>query len=197
MKYNADTTDPKQQFVMKKAQLLKEKEEEENRARPEGFQTEKLEVREVDYLENDQNDRLFLRPDIYQVTIAALLSKEVNPFWEALAIKAAMQSFILQMCVLMGLFYDFSDFSNMQPMNVGSSFLRVISTMILHEQIFIELQDVVKLMEYLRRMKTPKKKPDWQRARLMSFILCFMQLSAALFSMFVLLGAQMQTPGLQ
>lgn len=139
LKSKENKVDPVAQLIHRKYVLRKKKEEEERKSRPAGFDSEKILVKEVDFLENDENDRITLGGDIYQVCIGALLSKEINPTWEMMCVRSAFTSYILQMSVLMGLFYDYSSMRNIQPMNIGSTFLRFISTMILHEQIFIEL----------------------------------------------------------
>lgn len=173
------------------AKLVHEREDEEMQIRKDKglLENEKIKVIEMDYLENDEHDRITLRDDIYQVAIAAVLSRDIDPYWEGLAIKHAFFSYFLQLMTLQGLFYDFSSLDDIQPLDLGPQYLRVVATMILQEQIFIELQDVVKLMECLRRLKGDK--PEIQRARIIGILLCFMQKSALLFAMFVLISVQM------
>ena len=146
------------QFALLKKSLAKIEKGEEIKNRPPNYkESSKLKVIEQDFL---IGDRLHLEDDIYSLTIAAYLSREVSPSLQSNSIRLAGFSFLFEVIVMLGILDDDWKLENIKPFSVKTTSLRIACTLLLQVILFGHLQDSVQLMEFLRRMRSSKR--NWR-----------------------------------
>jgi len=84
---------------------------------------------ELDYLEGEMME---ITNDVYNLTIAANITKDVSPVHLMNGIKTCFLTFLIQIFVYFFFVYDYLGFDNFQPFKPMETSLRMIATLLLH-----------------------------------------------------------------
>ena len=82
-----------------------------------------------------------MRNDIYKVTIAAMMTREISPTHLNYSIKMCYTSFVLQLLMSALYYYEFSSLDDFQPFTMKQTALRIICSMLLHLMLYEEIED--------------------------------------------------------
>ena len=128
---------------------------------------------EQDFLEGE---KLKIELDVYNMTIAGILTKEVSPVHLIYCIKVCFMTFMVQTFLCFFFCYEFLDFNRFQPFYTMQTSLRILCCLLQTQQCYKEFQQSVKMLTFLKRMKATK-------GRLMNILICSMQIMTPLFAL--------------
>jgi len=88
--------------------------------------------------------------DVYNLTIAANMTKTISPTQLIFCVKQCFLVFIIQVLVAYYFCYESLDFNRFQKFNPNQTSLRMICTMLLQITLYDELSGSIKLLTYLK-----------------------------------------------
>jgi hypothetical protein len=115
------------------------------------------------------------------LTIAANLTNELPPMILNHCFRITVYCFMLQSLVYYFYMLDYLHSQIFQPFDFIQSMMRVLATILLHNQMQLKLQKTVKLLTYLKTMKENK------RGRMMNMVLVSMQILLPIFAMLAMI----------
>lgn len=152
-------------------------------------QTAKNHYVELDY---KADEKIKFVADVFQLTIAANLTKQCSPLQLNFCLKQCILVFFIQFFVSFFFVYELLDFERFQPVELLPTVLRVVASLLLQQTLFRDLQNQLKMLTFLKRMKGTKKH---SKGRLINFMLCTMQMVnpiMALLALMITLGQEIK-----
>jgi hypothetical protein len=90
--------------------------------------------------------------DVYNLTIAANMTKYCSPVSLVFALRQCIMVFLLQVSVALAFSYEFTDFDDFQPFDIYKTFLRILVPMLMTMKFSKELYAATKMLTLLKRM---------------------------------------------
>mmetsp|Transcript_3149 Transcript_3149/g.4804 ORF Transcript_3149/g.4804 Transcript_3149/m.4804 type:complete len:155 (-) Transcript_3149:317-781(-) len=137
---------------------------------------EALEIKEEE-VDFPLEESVQLSMDVYNLTIAANMTRTCSPMQLVFCLKQCFLVFILQALLAYFFMYDSLQFDNFQPFNTSQTALRLICTLLLQITLYPELSGSIKLLTFLKRQKM---KGAHIKIRFINIIICSMQISTSL-----------------
>lgn len=85
------------------------------------------------------SDKIFIVNDVYNLTIAANMTKKCTAMELNYALKFCMLVFIIQVLTALGFMYEYLDMDNFQQFDWSHTFLRLLMSLLLQQQTSGEL----------------------------------------------------------
>jgi hypothetical protein len=98
-----------------------------------------------------ETETLKLKNDVYSMTIAANMTKNVPPAQLTYCLKHCFIVFVVQSMMSFFWVYDFRGLSNFQPFYAPKVSIRILTTLLLQARMYGHLQDSIKLLTFLKR----------------------------------------------
>ena len=116
------------------------------------------------------------------MTIAANLTKNVNPLVLNYCIKQSFFIFVTQLLISVLFLWDYKGFNKFQPIDTFFTPVRMVLAMLLQKLMLSELENATRMLTFLKRLKKHKKN---LRGRTINIIIVSMQIISALLANFV------------
>jgi hypothetical protein len=139
------------------------------------------------------NESVNFDTDVYSYTICANMTKCCSPLQQGFALKQCFFVFSVQVLVPMFFLIDSNSIPFADP-EAKAGAIRLICCLLLHMIILPEVRRALKLLRYLKYVKTAA---GGKRGRMINILLCIMQMSSPIFAEMVLILAVAKNPELQ
>ena len=91
--------------------------------------------------------------DIYNLTIAANMTKYCSPVTLIFALRQCLMVFLLQVLVAFAFSYEYLDFERFEPFDIYKTFLRILVPILMTMKFSKELYAATKMLTFLKRMQ--------------------------------------------
>jgi hypothetical protein len=117
-------------------------------------------------------EKVNIKMDIYNITIAANLTKNVTSQELNISLKYCFIVFIIQIYLAYSFSQEYTHLSNFQPYVISKTILRLIMTLFYQKTVLKDMANNMKMLTFLKRMKQAKKH---SKGRLINIAISSMQ----------------------